>query len=75
MHGIFLSYTSVENVVTGNVFLTVLYIVLSVIVIYAVCLVVYFVYEKIIIPLFKILENRIGLPGIDLEKQDDLINE
>lgn len=67
LHNVFLSFLQIEKFVTGNALVMILHILLSVVLVYAVCWGVYLIYHKITESIYKVLSYRIKLPVIDAE--------
>lgn len=67
LHNIFLSFLQIQKFVTGNAFVMLLHIFISVVIIYLICWVVYIIYIKITEPIFRDLSNMIRLPLIEVE--------
>ena len=67
LHSSFLPFLKIEQFVTSNVVVMIAHIILSVVLVYIVCWVVYIAYHKITKPIFQVLSNKIKLPPISVE--------
>lgn len=67
LHNVLLPYLQIDKFVTGNTFVMLLHMLISVVLIYVVCWGVHVVYHKITDPIYTALSSRIKLPLIDAE--------
>lgn len=70
-HSMFIPYIGVEKYCNSNTGILLVHIVISCIVIYGICWIMYIIYEAITAPIFKWLEKKIHFPVIDLSRQDN----
>ncbi len=66
-HTLFIPYIGVQRFCNVNVFLQLIHIVASSLIIYGICWVMYFIYEKVTAPVFRWLEKKVHFPVIDLQ--------
>lgn len=70
LHGYFLPYVNIHKFVQGNIFILGGGILITTIGIYLVCWIVYWFYQKVTYPIFRLMSKKITL-SIDLETEKD----
>lgn len=68
-HALFVPYIGIEKYSNANTGVLLLHMILSCMIIYIVCWIMYIIYEAITAPIFKWLEKKIHFPKIDLSQQ------
>lgn len=71
LHTMFIKQIGIKRFVTGNPLIMVIHIIGSSILVYLICWVVYFVYEKITAPIFKLIVSKFGQGNYSIEINSD----
>lgn len=70
-HSLFLPYIGIEKYCNSNIGFLLLHIILSCLIIYIICWIMYIIYEAITAPIFRWLEKKIHFLTIDLSQQEN----
>ncbi|SDB24469.1 hypothetical protein SAMN02910317_01173 [Ruminococcaceae bacterium FB2012] len=66
-HTYIITKVNIDKFVNKNVFILLAHLVISVVAIYLICWVLYFIYEKITSPIYKLIEKKIGKKEYTIE--------